>query len=800
VRLAQGCLAPRPQDRPGDAGAAARELAAYQAGVRERLRGAELEAARATARAASERKARRLTAGLAAAVLLLGMGAGGGTLWWTRQRAEQERQQAEQVQAVNGDLEQVADLLQAWKLAEAQTALVRAEGRVAGGGPADLLERVRQMREGLDLVDALDRVRLKAATIVEGKFDYASADREYARLFQERALAVEGEDPRAVADRFQGSAVRAQLVAALDDWAVVAPDRARRAWLLEVARLADPDPSWGDRFRDPAVREKPADLGQLAREANVAESSPALLAALGFLLVRTGADAVPLLRGAQERHPADFWLNFRLGDALSKAKREGEAVASYRVALAVRPGTSAVHNNLGATLKAQGRLDDAIREFRTVIALDPKHALGHSNLGVALADKGRLDEAIQECRKAIALDPEDATSHSNLGHALFLKGRLDEAIQECRKAIALDPKDAVAHSNLGHALFLKGRLDEAIQECRKAIALDPKYALGHNNLGLALRAQGRLDDAIGEYRQALVLDPKHATAHTNLGIALSYKGRLDEAIQAFHQATALDPKWAPAHTNLGSALATQGRLDDAIQAFHQAIALDPKHAQPHGALGLALVKQGRFAEAQAATRRCLDLLPENHPLRRAFTRQLRQCERLLELSAKLPALLQGEAKPTDAAERIAFAEICQYQQRYAAAARFYAEAFADQPRLTDDLRAWHRYSAACAAARALTGQGKDADQLDEKKRARLRRQALGWLQADLAAWTKVVEKAPPQSRPEVQRTLRHWQGDHNLAGLRDAAAVANLPADERQACRKLWADVDALLHRARGKE
>src|SRR5262249_46850514 len=71
VRLAQACLAPRPQDRPGDAGAVAREVAAYQAGVRERLRAAELEAARATARAAAERKARRRTAGLAAAVLLL---------------------------------------------------------------------------------------------------------------------------------------------------------------------------------------------------------------------------------------------------------------------------------------------------------------------------------------------------------------------------------------------------------------------------------------------------------------------------------------------------------------------------------------------------------------------------------------------------------------------------------------------------------------------------------------------------------------------------------------------------------
>ena len=43
-----------------------------------------------------------------------------------------------------------------------------------------------------------------------------------------------------------------------------------------------------------------------------------------------------------------------------------------------------------------------------------------------------------------------------------------------------------------------------------------------------------------------------------------------------------------------------------------------------------------------------------------------------------------------------------------AAARFYEEAFAAQPKLADDLGAAHRYNAACAAALAGCGQSKDA--------------------------------------------------------------------------------------------
>jgi hypothetical protein len=49
-----------------------------------------------------------------------------------------------------------------------------------------------------------------------------------------------------------------------------------------------------------------------------------------------------------------------------------------------------------------------------------------------------------------------------------------------------------------------------------------------------------------------------------------------------------------------------------------------------------------------------------------------------------------------------------------------------------------------------------------------------------------------------------WKDDDsphkNLAGIRDAAALAKLPAEDQEACRQLWAEVDALLKQAGGKE
>jgi hypothetical protein len=51
-----------------------------------------------------------------------------------------------------------------------------------------------------------------------------------------------------------------------------------------------------------------------------------------------------------------------------------------------------------------------------------------------------------------------------------------------------------------------------------------------------------------------------------------------------------------------------------------------------------------------------------------------------------------------------------------------------------------------------------------------------------------------------QQTLRHWQEDTDLAGIREAAALAKLPAAEQAACHALWADVAALLGKARVKK
>src|SRR5262249_30096661 len=188
---------------------------------------------------------------------------------------------------------------------------------------------------------------------------------------------------------------------------------------------------------------------------------------------------------------------------------------------------------------------------------------------------------------------------------------------------------------------------------------------------------------------------------------------------------------AEPHYNLGTALHRKGRLDEAIAAYRDAIHLKKDYPEAHCNLGHILRQQGEFRKALESLRRGHELGSKDPRWPYPSAQWVRQCERLVELDGQLPGVLAGKTTPASPGERIELAGLCSLKRLHRAAARFYEGAFAADPQPLDDLGAAHRYNAACAAALAGCGQGKDADKFDGKERARLRRQALDWLRAAL---------------------------------------------------------------------
>jgi serine/threonine-protein kinase len=812
IALAKLCLGRELQDRPRQAGIVAWGITAYLTGVQERIKTADRERAVAEARAVEERKRRHLQLGLAGCLVALTALGGLGAAYSLRQRAEHAAAVARllgEAETLHGVAVRAPEDLARWDAASA--AVRQAEAATESAGDRAVLSRVAVLRDavraGADAARS-DRTLLDAvAEIRASKYDLgaAGADEAYRRAFQQAELDLDTRAPAGFGARLRArppSVVRA-VAAALDDWALVRradrPDRPEWARPLEVAREGDPDP-FRNRIRAALLAHDDAALRALAEDRAAAELPPESAVLLALATPDIGR-SVALLRAAAGRHPNDVWVNYtlagRLG-VLSPAPRV-EQVRYYSAARAARPDSA---HELAHLLDAMGRGDEALAVFADLAARrsgNGRHLLCY---GLCLKDHGRpeaarlLERAVAAGLERVRQRPEDIDARLNLGLALRSTGKADDAMTAYREAVRRNPDRAEAHAGLAAVLDQVGKPNEAAEEVRTAIRLRPSSAEAHNDLGVYLAELGKPAESIAEHRAAIRLRPDFALAHYNLGISLSNLGRWDEAGPEFRTAVRLKPDYAEAHYNLGRFLRAQGKPDEAIAEYRAAIALKADYPEAHCNLGLLLREAGDYAGALGELRKGHELGLRRADWRYPSAEWVRQGERAVQLAARLPAVMRGDDRPHDEAERVEFAQMAYERGRFVLSAGLWAEALAANPALGAP-RLLHRYNAACIAALAAAGRARDESPPDDAARARLRAQALGWLQADLAAWVKHSEMGNNQARAEAAATLVQWQADPDLAGVRGPAALDRLPEAERAAWRALWDEVERVGRRAR---
>jgi serine/threonine-protein kinase len=500
------------------------------------------------------------------------------------------------------------------------------------------------------------------------------------------------------------------------------------------------DSAWRRAFREALVAGDAGKLKALARSPEALAQPPAVLSCLGDALGRVDLreEAGLLLRQAQQRHPGDFWINYLLGLFLAQPRTD-EAVGYFRAAVAIRPASGQAHRMLGRVLQAQGDLDGAGRAFREAMALTPHEAAG-KDLARVLAPQGRLEEARAAWEAALDHDPPGHDTWYGYAELCLFRGE-EDAYRRARQALLRrfgETADPVVAERAGRACLLLPaageELDRAVALVDRALAAGPKHAL---------YAYFQLAKGLAEYRQ----------------------GRPERAIPLLQESASNIPQLTP-------------RL---VLAMAQSQAGAPEEARRTLAAAVR-VYDWREDQADAVDRWIC------HALRR---------EAELTVLPKLAPFLEGTCEPANNLERLELIGPCRFRHRHVAVARLYAEAFAADPSLANDLKARHRYQAACAAALVAAGQGEEARAIGERERTRWRRQVLDWLHADLAVWTQQLQTGPPETRAEVRRTLRRWQQEPQLSGLRTVDALATLPPEEREACRRFWAAVEALLRRTR---
>jgi tetratricopeptide (TPR) repeat protein len=451
----------------------------------------------------------------------------------------------------------------------------------------------------------------------------------------------------------------------------------------------------------------------------------------------------------------------------------------------------------------------------------------------------------------------DADLRGNFARALLRLGRFQDAVQAYEAALNLFeqvpeefPGD-VTHlqaraellRELGDAHKARGRRADAQTAYRRALTLFeevwvaestgrrslPRYLLETSDRLIALLVEdGQFAPAIAERRRLLQRFPDSAELLNNQAWSLATSPDPSlrdpgEALDLAKRATTLVRLDGTYLNTLGVAHYRNRAWKDALEPLFLSVALRKGgNSFDFFFLAMAHWQLGEKDRARNWYARAVAWMEKHKPKDKELLYVRAEAEALIG-APKPPGGSSKEAdaadnlrivmmevirraEPKAAVERVAFAQLCQeVGKRYAAASRFYAEAFADPSGqgliplrgAQVNVTLWYRSKATRAAALAGCGQGEDAAGLGEMQRLRWRQQALTWLRADLRACEQHLDREPMEARPKVTEKMRQWLAEPDFNGVRGAEALARLPEAERAAWARLWADVADLLARTK---
>lgn len=374
-------------------------------------------------------------------MLLTLVGVVAGSLAWVAR--DRTARQADIEREVNGLLDQATLFRDQGRWAEARSVLERAERLVKQAESGEQQQHVRQFTTDLNLAEQLEELALWFIMGTAKGRDWLEARQAYATAFRDYGIDLAALEPATAAERIRASAIREQLLAALDDWdwqyAIVKLDvtlqgislsllpPARAAKMKEaramrkpgandvpherlriVANLADSD-EWRKRIRPlpegTGGQRNRQQLEELAGSPEAAALSPAtaLLLARGLYKNLAIDKSRQVLYAAHQRTPGNLRLNYELAWLFwySRDPMQREKGAGFtRSALARRPQSPGLHFMLGEFLLKSEDFEQAVTEFRKVTELNPDHDIAHFKLGVALAGKRAGNDAIREGDRA----------------------------------------------------------------------------------------------------------------------------------------------------------------------------------------------------------------------------------------------------------------------------------------------------------------------------------------------------------------------------------------------------------------
>lgn len=219
-----------------------------------------------------------------------------------------------------------------------------------------------------------------------------------------------------------------------------------------------------------------------------------------------------------ETRNKEAWLNAAM--VQSAQKKYGEAVNSYKKALALGASKQQILSDIASLQIQAGDLSGAEQTYRDLIVLNPSVSKYKIALSRILSRQGKADEAIKLLRDA----GQSSTSlQLELADKIAKSGDYYAATTEYQKVLNEEPNNPDAILGLADAYSSISQFKQALELYKKYLSSNPDNFHVQYNYASALANVGRENEAVTEYKRAIEMNPGYAESYYSLGAVLLNK-------------------------------------------------------------------------------------------------------------------------------------------------------------------------------------------------------------------------------------------------------------------------------------
>ncbi|BCZ76385.1 hypothetical protein PTKU64_00600 [Paraburkholderia terrae] len=206
------------------------------------------------------------------------------------------------------------------------------------------------------------------------------------------------------------------------------------------------------------------------------------------------------LQAASHLFPTDTDSLDGMIHQLIAGQRPAEAEVIAHAFTALTPGDVKAHFRHGFALQLLNRHRDAVAPYRVALAIDPDlHSLRNNLAGALMSDNPASVEANELLTAALQQNPDDANAWVNLGKSHLARFDLDSALEAERRALERQPDNPVMLGNHGQTLREAQQWEEAERFTSAAHRAAPGTASHLSNLSMIHLLRGNYADGWREH-------------------------------------------------------------------------------------------------------------------------------------------------------------------------------------------------------------------------------------------------------------------------------------------------------------